>query len=1432
MRYYSLVKLRGATGQSLFAFDFPYLKREDVRVFVDGTSVSFTFTSPNTIELTTPLTKASDVVIRRFTETGRRLVDYNSVAELTEEVLDMDSLQAFYIVQEALDTAASAVVADIQGNWDAKRGRIINVADPVDDTDAMNRRTFFELNGAYTSKMEEWLRQARVAVNDAVEEANRARDEANRAADIQELTQAIHDGTAEIKVEAERLLTLTVEERIKAEAAVVASKGWADKSAYWYDVFRSIYLGLRSEHPGGEVVNGAVYFNTTDNRLYFYTGTQWYSPTTDADRAEAARRFVESMRNEVSNMRDQTRVYSQQTQDFVTDARDAANAAGMSAGVARNEAAAASNHAQAAEISAGVANERASAADGSAKLADAAAGRAEAAAAQVGETFGDRGGWYVAHGMPTKPMRSALWTVMDGGELNGVEWNAGDMLVYSIKTNSFGRITGTSITPSEPSPIEAEEGLILGDGKFIRARVAANIRWIAHANSEGVKLGDNAVELHLLGNNMVFGALKHPVFHKGNLPTWDDVTGKPSSFPVVAHSHKWDEITGKPAAALRWPTWFEVTDKPTYFPPVSHTHSWNEISNKPDTALRWPTAAEAGARPSDWVPSWGDVTGKPATATRWPTPAEVGAAVRIPLNLSSSTTGRRSCRLLTIGLTDNSASFMVTAQGDFGQRERGWYFVSIATRGSVITINTYLLNGFQADPLRLFWKNTGSAFEVWGEFSDYNNNNYLFPLGEHGATYNVDNMGTARDWTGFTEVAVNRIYTTNDKPTAADVLAVPVKKAHTQDWTSAPAMQGKQYIGGYQSPDQVASYMAFGAGGGSRMDFFIDGDFYANEGRSRVYHEGFNPTADAVGALSVNGGVVKGPVTVLKDTHMAFIAERGEYQLLAGISVKPGEYLFGGKAVASADYEHYIRIGSNLFQFYTNGATHTVYTSANKPSAADVKARPDNWVPSWGDVTGKPETFPPATHSHSAADVGAMAKSVGTVGGHDWNTLTTPGSYGVSNMTGPNKPSIPGLPSVYPYGTLLVQSNGLTISQLYITDGNKIYLRDKFNTNGWGTWTAVSNDEAIPINTSIDLNTLTYSCTYDMYKGTGVTFTNAPGDFSYGSLQVIGRGQAPASFVTQILTWHDDGRQMIRTRTDGSFNWGPWKKIYSESQKPTPGEIGAAALNHGHSRQFGSEQTLSTEDLDTIKIPGVYAQHANANTSAARHYPENLAGSLIVTVGAGVQQRYHVYNTSRIWTRAQYDQGAWTPWALEYNTLNKPTAADVGLSNVPNTVHTTAPTANTVAVRDSAGDLTARLMRSNYQNESVIPAGSQLVFRIDTSNNYLRFCSNPAAVREWLGAGPTRYTNVTVVLASLALVSGASGTLSQDVRGHEGRVTIVQNGYTQSIYFRWPVSDETFQLQIGNDHAIFTLTNAGRTLIRRAGWSENSPWTNWCILTG
>ncbi|MFB4497045.1 phage tail protein [Enterobacter hormaechei subsp. steigerwaltii] len=71
---------------------------------------------------------------------------------------------------------------------------------------------------------------------------------------------------------------------------------------------------------------------------------------------------------------------------------------------------------------------------------------------------------------------------------------------------------------------------------------------------------------------------------------------------------------------------------------------------------------------------------------------------------------------------------------------------------------------------------------------------------------------------------------------------------------------------------------------------------------------------------------------------------------------------------------------------------------------------------------------------------------------------------------------------------------------------------------------------------------------------------------------------------------------------------------------------------------------LSTEDLDTLKTPGIYYQPANANTSAAKHYPENNAGTLLIYKNAGVTQVYRVYNSSRSYTRSQYSTGTWTVW--------------------------------------------------------------------------------------------------------------------------------------------------------------------------------------------
>ncbi|WP_240042890.1 pyocin knob domain-containing protein [Photorhabdus luminescens] len=90
-------------------------------------------------------------------------------------------------------------------------------------------------------------------------------------------------------------------------------------------------------------------------------------------------------------------------------------------------------------------------------------------------------------------------------------------------------------------------------------------------------------------------------------------------------------------------------------------------------------------------------------------------------------------------------------------------------------------------------------------------------------------------------------------------------------------------------------------------------------------------------------------------------------------------------------------------------------------------------------------------------------------------------------------------------------------------------------------------------------------------------------------------------------------------------------------------------------------------NLDNYKTPGIYYQDYNVYAQNGVNYPEPLAGSLVVLQAAGIIQRYFVYNSSRIYTRSFYawstpSPGAvWSPWAREYNTLNKPTASELGL---------------------------------------------------------------------------------------------------------------------------------------------------------------------------
>ncbi len=59
-------------------------------------------------------------------------------------------------------------------------------------------------------------------------------------------------------------------------------------------------------------------------------------------------------------------------------------------------------------------------------------------------------------------------------------------------------------------------------------------------------------------------------------------------------------------------------------------------------------------------------------------------------------------------------------------------------------------------------------------------------------------------------------------------------------------------------------------------------------------------------------------------------------------------------------------------------------------------------------------------------------------------------------------------------------------------------------------------------------------------------------------------------------------------------------------------------------------------------------------------------------------------------------------------------------------------TASTIAVRNSSGDIYARLIRQTYEDQETISGG--IVYRVNNStDNYLRVCKSTSAIREYLG---------------------------------------------------------------------------------------------------
>jgi hypothetical protein len=148
----------GTTHQ--FAVPFPYIDKSHVHLYIDGVEdTTFTWITSGTIQATTIPAYGSLVIVRRETPSDERLVDFTDTSMLQEGTLDRDSQQNFYRMQEIVDFDEDKLTYDpyIPG-YDAKSRRIVNVADPVNSNDAVNK-AYYE--GTFLPQMQAWEAKAK-----------------------------------------------------------------------------------------------------------------------------------------------------------------------------------------------------------------------------------------------------------------------------------------------------------------------------------------------------------------------------------------------------------------------------------------------------------------------------------------------------------------------------------------------------------------------------------------------------------------------------------------------------------------------------------------------------------------------------------------------------------------------------------------------------------------------------------------------------------------------------------------------------------------------------------------------------------------------------------------------------------------------------------------------------------------------------------------------------------------------------------------------------------------------------------------------------------------------------------------------------------------------------------------------------------------------
>lgn len=135
---YSNVNYIGNGSTDSYSIPFSYISKADIDVYLNGVlTTNYTYTNDYTIKFNSIPASGVAIRIERNTTLSSRLVDYQDGSTLTEEVLDLDSKQAFYLIQESIDGTKETLNLDTDLNWDGQSKRLKNISNPINSNDVV-----------------------------------------------------------------------------------------------------------------------------------------------------------------------------------------------------------------------------------------------------------------------------------------------------------------------------------------------------------------------------------------------------------------------------------------------------------------------------------------------------------------------------------------------------------------------------------------------------------------------------------------------------------------------------------------------------------------------------------------------------------------------------------------------------------------------------------------------------------------------------------------------------------------------------------------------------------------------------------------------------------------------------------------------------------------------------------------------------------------------------------------------------------------------------------------------------------------------------------------------------------------------------------------------------------------------------------------------